>query len=107
MRHHAAGRHHTAAFAAVRSSAPPLAAARTNGDPARVADQLVEAAVEAKVALESIGNEAGRNLAMFNTWARLSQDGLLARFERRLPAEHAQNPAVLATIPADLRPKLQ
>lgn len=48
------------------------------------ADQLVEAAVEAKVALETGGNEAGRNLAMFNTWARLSPDGLLARSIPRL-----------------------
>jgi len=85
------------------------AAARATGDPARVAeaDQLVEAAVEAKVALETIGNEAGRNLAMFNTWARLSPDGMLARLERKLAQANQQNPQIPATIPAAIRPKLQ
>lgn len=50
-------------------------------------DSLLERAVEAKAALESIGNETGRNLAMYNTWARLSPDGVLRRFERMLEKE--------------------
>jgi hypothetical protein len=85
------------------------AAARATGDPARVAeaDNAVESAVEAKVALESIGNEAGRNLAMFNTWARLSPDGMLARLERKLAQANQQNPQIPAAIPAALRPRLQ
>jgi hypothetical protein len=50
-------------------------------------DSLMERAVEAKAALEDVGNVTGRNLAMFNTWARLSPDGVLRKFERIMEKE--------------------
>jgi hypothetical protein len=84
-------------------------AARVSNDSGAAgrADTLLESAVEAKVALESIGNEAGRNLAMFNTWARLSPTGMLARVDRKLAEMHKTDPLVPASIPAEVRPKLE
>jgi hypothetical protein len=60
--------------------------ARRQGNPAAMAaaDRLVQMAIEAKANLEVIGNETGRNLAMFNTWARMSPDGQLRRLEQKL-----------------------
>ncbi len=48
------------------------------------ADAATAAAIEAKANLEFIGNETGRNLAMFNAWNRMSPDGQLRRVDRQL-----------------------
>lgn len=62
-----------------------LAAARRGDDAGMAeADRELEKAIEAKVELEILGNETGRALAMYNTWARLSPNGMLERFGRNL-----------------------
>lgn len=48
------------------------------------ADAATAAAIEAKANLEFIGNETGRNLAMFTAWNRMSPDGQLRRVDRQL-----------------------
>jgi hypothetical protein len=61
-----------------------LALRQGNDTGSAAADAATEAAIEAKASLEVIGNETGRNLAMFNTWARMSPDGQLRRLDRDL-----------------------
>jgi len=61
-----------------------LARRQNNDEGSANADRLTEQAIEAKATLEFMGNEAGRNLAMFNAWARMSPDGQLRRFGKRL-----------------------
>jgi hypothetical protein len=61
-----------------------LARRQNNDEGSANADRLTEQAIEAKADLEFMGNEAGRNLAMFNAWARMSPDGQLRRFGKRL-----------------------
>ncbi len=61
-----------------------LAMRRGDAAGSAAADAATAAAIEAKAKLEVIGNETGRNLAMFNTWVRMSPDGQLRRFERKL-----------------------
>lgn len=60
--------------------------ARRSGNEASVAsyDSLVDQAIEAKASLEFLGNEAGRNLAMFNAYQRMSPDGMIRRVKRQL-----------------------
>jgi hypothetical protein len=67
-------------------------------------DSLLEQAVEAKADLEALGNEAGRNLAMFNTWARLSPDGILRASER---AWTKKNPGMPYPMSAETREKVR
>jgi hypothetical protein len=61
-----------------------LALRQGNEAGSAAADAATEAAIQAKASLEVIGNETGRNLAMFNTWARMSPDGQLRRLDRNL-----------------------
>jgi hypothetical protein len=61
-----------------------LALRQGNQAGSAAADAATAAAIEAKASLEIIGNETGRNLAMFNTWARMSPDGQLRRLDRNL-----------------------
>jgi len=61
-----------------------LALRQGNEAGSAAADAATEAAIQAKASLEFIGNETGRNLAMFNTWARMSPDGQLRRLDRNL-----------------------
>ena len=61
-----------------------LALRQGNETGSAAADAATAAAIEAKASLEVIGNETGRNLAMFNTWARMSPDGQLRRLDRDL-----------------------
>jgi len=61
-----------------------LALRQGNEAGSAAADAATTAAIEAKASLEFIGNETGRNLAMFNTWARMSPDGQLRRLDRNL-----------------------
>ena len=60
--------------------------ARRTGNTNAVAayDSLVDQAIEAKASLEYLGNEAGRNLAMFNAYQRMSPDGMIRRVQRQL-----------------------
>lgn len=61
-----------------------LAQRRGNEAGSAAADAATAAAIDAKATLEIFGNESGRNLAAFNTWARMSPDGQLRRIERDL-----------------------
>ena len=61
-----------------------LAQRRGNEAGSAAADAATAAAIDAKATLEIFGNESGRNLAAFNTWARMSPDGQLRRLERGL-----------------------
>ena len=61
-----------------------LAQRRGNEAGSAAADAATAAAIDAKATLEIFGNESGRNLAAFNTWARMSPDGQLRRIERGL-----------------------
>lgn len=61
-----------------------LAQRRGNEANSAAADAATAAAIDAKATLEIFGNESGRNLAAFNTWARMSPDGQLRRLERGL-----------------------
>ena len=61
-----------------------LAMRRGDAAGSAAADAATGAAIQAKANLEVFANEAGRNLAMFNTWVRMSPDGQLRRFERKL-----------------------
>ena len=61
-----------------------LALRQGNEAGSAAADAATEAAIEAKASLEVIGNESGRNVAMFNIWARMSPDGQLRRLDRNL-----------------------
>lgn len=78
------------------------ALARRQGDDAGSAraDALTEAAIEAKADLEYLGNDAGRNLAMFNTWARMSPDGQIRRMERQLGQQVQERMAADIGLPA-------
>jgi hypothetical protein len=61
-----------------------LALRQGNEAGSAAADAATEAAIQAKASLEFIGNESGRNLAMFRMWARMSPDGQLRRLDRNL-----------------------
>jgi hypothetical protein len=61
-----------------------LAQRRGNEAGSAAADAATAAAIDAKATLEIYGNESGRNLAAFKTWARMSPDGQLRRIERDL-----------------------
>jgi hypothetical protein len=61
-----------------------LALRQGNEAGSAAADAAVEAAIEAKASLEFIGNESGRNVAMFKMWNRMSPDGQLRRLDRNL-----------------------
>ncbi len=60
-----------------------LAQRQNNPTASATADAATAAAIEAKAQLEIIGNETGRNLAMFRMWARMSPDGQLRRLDRQ------------------------
>ncbi len=61
-----------------------LAMTRGDANASAAADAATAAAIEAKANLEIIGNETGRNLAMYNMWVRMSPDGQLRRLEREM-----------------------
>lgn len=61
-----------------------LAMIRGDANASAAADAATAAAIEAKANLETFGNEAGRNLAMYNMWVRMSPDGQLRRLEREM-----------------------
>lgn len=47
-------------------------------------DDLADLAVEARAELMDLANQDGRNLNIYNTYARMSPEGFLRRFERKL-----------------------